>query len=171
MCKICFKKYYPLYWGKLSSLPEKMSPTVRIPPKQIFFLNKISLKENCERKRNGKIDIYFATILPKWNGKKDLFRQNFAKIARWNDTTAVLGMQHRHSKSKLHVHFQAAHPCPYCRAMSVLHVHVHAAWACPCGMSQYMLHVHVLAACPCQCCMLKSMQLFHVNAACSSPCC
>jgi hypothetical protein len=33
---------------------------------------------------------------PKQNGKKDLFRQNSAKIARLNDTQHVLGMQHGH---------------------------------------------------------------------------
>jgi hypothetical protein len=153
----------PLWSGTLSSLLEKMSPTVRGPPKQIFFWYKILLKENGERKRRNRHLFSWNFAEMKWQER--LISPKFCQDYLTKRNAAVLGMHHGHSKSKLQVHFQAARPCQYCRFISVLHVHVPAAWPCPCGISQYMLHVHVLAACQCPCCMSMLMLYVEVHAA------
>ncbi len=60
----------------------------RVPPETKYFA-KTKFRRNEMAKRNGEIEIYFGEISVKFRRNemtKYLFRHNFAKIARRNET-------------------------------------------------------------------------------------
>jgi hypothetical protein len=139
----------------------------------------MSLKRNFAGTKWQKRDLfrrYFGEILQKRISKKYLFRQNFAKISRRNDTQHILvqywachmaiNIQHGHEHAAFTRTCSMTWRCSMdltwkiSMYLSMLHVHVHTVSPCPCCMSMSMLHIFIHAACPCPCYM--SMSKLHV---------